>query len=54
MRNLESSPYVEKGSVNLVQSRQTVINEKKLREFQLNYRFFPFSEVLKRLKSQQS
>lgn len=54
MRNLESSPYVEKGSVNLVHSRQTVVSDKKLREFQLNYRFFSFSDVQKRLKSQAS
>ncbi len=54
MRNLESSPYVEKGSVNLVHSRQTVVSDKKLREFQLNYRFFSFSEVQKRLKPQAS
>jgi type IV pilus assembly protein PilN len=47
MRNLESSPYVQKGSVNLIHSRQTVMNDMKLREFQVTYRFFPFSEVQK-------
>ncbi|ABK16237.1 PilN domain-containing protein [Syntrophobacter fumaroxidans] len=54
MRNLESSPYIEKGSVNLIHSRQTVIAQKKLREFQLSYRFFPFSEVKKRLATKPS
>ena len=41
MRNLESSPYIEKGSINLVQSRQFAVKEMKLREFQLTYRFYP-------------
>jgi type IV pilus assembly protein PilN len=50
MRNLESSPYVEKGSINLVQSKQLAVKEMKLREFQLTYRFYPFSEVQKKLK----
>jgi len=54
MRNLESSPYIEKGSVNLIHSRQTVIAHTKLREFQLSYRFFPFSEVKKRLATKPS
>ena len=50
MRNLESSPYIEKGSINLVQSKQFPVNEMKLREFQLTYRFYSFSEVQKKLK----
>jgi type IV pilus assembly protein PilN len=50
MRNLESSPYIEKGSINLVQSKQLAVKEMKLREFQLTYRFCPFSEVQKKLK----
>ena len=50
MRNLESSPYIEKGSINLVQSKQFAVKEMKLREFQLSYHFCPFSEVQKKLK----
>jgi len=50
MRNLESSPYIEKGSINLVLSRQFAVKEMKLREFQLTYRFHPYSEVQKKLK----
>jgi type IV pilus assembly protein PilN len=50
MRNLESSPYIEKGSINLVLSKQYPVREMKLREFQLSYRFYPFSEVQKKLK----
>ena len=50
MRNLESSPYIEKGSINLVQSKQFAVKEMKLREFQLSYHFYPFSEVQKKLK----
>jgi type IV pilus assembly protein PilN len=50
MRNLESSPYIERGSINLVLSRQFAVNEMKLREFQLTYRFFPYSQVQKKLK----
>lgn len=47
MRNLESSPYVVKGTVNLTHSRQTLIAAKKLREFQITYQFTPFSQVQK-------
>jgi type IV pilus assembly protein PilN len=50
MRNLESSPYIEKGSINLVQSKQFAVKEMKLREFQLSYHFCSFSEVQKKLK----
>jgi type IV pilus assembly protein PilN len=45
MRNLESSPYVMKGTVNLTHSRQTVLSNMKLREFQLTCQFVPFSQV---------
>jgi type IV pilus assembly protein PilN len=54
LRNLETSPYVEKGSVNLTHSRQKLISNQKLREFQVTLRFFPFSEMQKRLKAQAS
>jgi len=47
MRNLESSPYVIKGTVNLTHSRQTRINNLKLREFQITYQYIPFSQVQK-------
>jgi len=50
MRNLEASPYVEKGSINLVLSRQFTVSDMKLREFQLTYRFYPYSEIQKKLK----
>lgn len=43
MRNLDSSPYVEKGSVNLERSSQILMNNKKLRKFQLSYRFHALS-----------
>ncbi len=45
MRNLESSPYSVKGTVNLTHSKQTVIAAKKLREFQITYQYAPFSAV---------
>jgi len=54
MRNLESSPYVEKASVNLVLSRQVAISNMKLREFQLAYRFLPFSAVQEKLKAKKT
>lgn len=54
MRNLESSPYVQKGSVNLTHSRQTTLSNRKLREFQVTYRFYPFSEIQKQTKTQPS
>jgi type IV pilus assembly protein PilN len=47
MRNLESSPYVVKGTVNLTHSRQTLISSLKLREFQITYQYVPFSQVQK-------
>jgi type IV pilus assembly protein PilN len=54
MRNLEFSPYIEKGSVNLVLSRQVEKSTMKLREFQLAYRFFPFSVVEKKLQAEKA
>jgi type IV pilus assembly protein PilN len=45
MRNLQSSPYVIKGSVNLTHSRQTLISNMKLREFQISYQFIPYSQL---------
>jgi type IV pilus assembly protein PilN len=47
MRNLESSPYVVKGTVNLTHSRQTAMSGKKLREFQITYQFVRFSQLPK-------
>lgn len=52
MRNLEASPYIQKGSVNLIHSRQSLISDMKLREFQITYRFFPFSEIMQQAKEQ--
>lgn len=54
LKNLELSPYVEKGSVNLAHSRQTVLKNMKLREFQVMYRFHPFSQVQKLLEKKAS
>jgi len=45
MRNLEASPYIVKGTVNLAHSRRKVKSSKKLREFQLSCRFQPYSGV---------
>jgi type IV pilus assembly protein PilN len=47
MRNLESSPYVVKGTVSLTHSRQTLMSNKKLRQFQLVYQFIRFSQLQK-------
>jgi type IV pilus assembly protein PilN len=47
MRNLESSPYITRGTVNLTHSRQTLISTVKLREFQITYQYVPYSQVLK-------
>jgi len=52
MRNLESSPYIEKGSVSLTHSRRVSMTSVKLREFQVSYRFLPYSEVQKLSKKQ--
>lgn len=50
MRNLESSPYIVKGSVSLTHSRQVTMSAMKLREFQVTYQFLPFSQVQNLLK----
>lgn len=50
MRNLESSPYVEKGSINLVHSKQLAMKDMKLRDFRVSYRFLPFSQIQNQLK----
>lgn len=47
MRNLESSPYIQKGSVSLRHSRRISMSKRKLREFQMNYSFYPFSALPK-------
>jgi type IV pilus assembly protein PilN len=54
MRNLESSPYVVKGTLNLTHSRQTLMSNMKLREFQLTYQFVRFSQVQKVSKKEGS
>jgi type IV pilus assembly protein PilN len=54
MRNLESSPYVVRGTVNLTHSRQTLMSNMKLREFQLTYQFVRFSQVPKLPKKEGS
>jgi type IV pilus assembly protein PilN len=53
MRSLESSPYVDKGSVNLVHSRLTNIGGVRLREFRMTCIISPFSVVQERLKAQR-
>ena len=50
MRNLQSSPYIETGSTNLVLSRQYPVREMKLRSFQLSYSFHTYSEIQNKLK----
>ena len=45
MRSMQASPYVGKASVNLTHSRQTLISNMKLREFQISYQFMPYSQV---------
>ncbi len=50
MRNLQSSPYIEVGSTNLVVSRQLEVKDMKLRKFQLAYRFHTYSEIHKKSK----
>lgn len=50
MKNLESSPYIVRGTVNLAHSRQTSMSNMKLREFQITYRFVPFSAVQRQSK----
>ncbi len=54
MRNLESSPYVDKGSVNLVHTKLTSISGMKLREFRMTCSISGYSAVQQRLKPQKS
>ncbi|HAA05547.1 MAG TPA: hypothetical protein DCZ69_01060 [Syntrophobacteraceae bacterium] len=54
MRNLESSPYVDKGSVNLVHTKLTSISGMKLREFRMSCTISGYSVVQQRLKPQKS
>ena len=53
MRNLESSPYVDKGTVNLVHTRLTNVSGIKLREFRMTCTISGYSVVQQRLKPQQ-
>ncbi len=53
MRNLESSPLVEQGSVTLTHSRQITVNNSKLREFRIGYRFYSFSQMQAKLETKQ-
>ncbi len=50
MRNLESSPIVEKGSIHLTHSRRITVRNVNLREFRISYRFFSFSQMQARLQ----
>ncbi len=50
MRNLESSPMVEAGSVHLTHSRRVRVNDSNLREFRISYRFFSFSQMQAKLE----
>jgi type IV pilus assembly protein PilN len=52
MRNIESSPYTVDGTVSIMHSRQILEGDSKLRQFQVNYRFLPFSQVQQRVKMQ--
>ncbi len=54
LRNLESSPYVVAGSVNLSHSRRKVVGERKLREFKISCRVLAFSQVKARLERERS
>lgn len=45
MRNLESSPLIEKGSVYLAHSRQSNVGNSKIREFRVSYRFYTYSQL---------
>jgi type IV pilus assembly protein PilN len=49
MRNLEASPYIAAGSVNLRHSRKSG----ELRQFQLSCRFVPYSVVQKRIQPEK-
>lgn len=45
LRNLETSPYIARGSVNLSHSRQKAMGKQKLREFQISCTVLPYSKV---------
>jgi len=53
MRNLEVSPYVVRGSVNLVHSRLTAMGGMKLREFRLTGTLLSYSDFQEKLKAGQ-
>lgn len=54
LKNLETSPYVQKGSVNLIHSKQMLVKDMKLRDFQVTYKFYPFSQVQKLIEKKAS
>ncbi len=54
MRNLDSSPYIVKGTVSLTHSRRTSISNMALREFQISYQYVSFSQVQKTRKAEGS
>jgi len=53
MRNLEVSPYVVRGSINLVHSRLTAMGGMKLREFRLTGTLLSYSDFQEKLKAGQ-
>jgi len=53
MRNLEVSPYVVRGSINLVHSRLTAMGGMKLREFRLTCNLLSYSDFQEKLKAGQ-
>jgi type IV pilus assembly protein PilN len=53
MRNLEASPYVIRGSINLVHSRLTAMGGMKLREFRLTCTLLTYSDFQEKLRAAQ-
>ena len=53
MRNLEVSPYVVRGSINLVHSRLTAMGGMKLREFRLTCSLLSYSDFQEKLTAGQ-
>jgi type IV pilus assembly protein PilN len=53
MRNLEVSPYVVRGSINLMHSRLTAMGGMKLREFRLTCSIMAYSDFQEKLKALQ-
>ena len=53
MRNLEVSPYVVRGSINLVHSRLTAMGGMKLREFRLTCNLLSYSDLEEKLRAGQ-